>query len=570
MANVRKLMRLAREFERHEGRDLAGFLLAADESASRDEREGMAPVRAEGHDGVRVMTVHAAKGLQFPVVAVPDLGRTLSAGHTWSDVMLGPAPANGDRAQRFGMRLVFPSEDSFGLWELVGLNREERDAATEEGCRLVYVAATRAEDRLILSGTYKQAQLEPAEPSHSDSPLRRVLPTLVERGWAGGDGRCALAAPERAEGAGAAEPADDLLPLRIEVNVPSAERADWLREHLPHVDAAEASPVEGGRRPLLGERPREVPVGHLSYSALAEYERCGYRFYVERLLGVRPGASASPAADDAGGGEETEGPAPDELVEPDGDGRSDERWREVALAVGNAAHAALEWSAREGWREPDEALLESLLAGEGLAGDAEALGRVRRGVSDWLGSPLRRELEGWRLRPEVPFVLPVAGTVIRGQIDLLAEGPEGQRVVVDFKTDALRGRAPDRLAGRYAAQREVYALAAAGAGEATSVRAVHLFLEQADEPVVEEFGPGELVAAQDRLEALIARIRGGEFAPTDEPTSAICFGCPAAARLCPHPKWRPASAVGEPAGEAKPPADAEPTAAAGVQESLFE
>ncbi|HYI81434.1 MAG TPA: UvrD-helicase domain-containing protein, partial [Thermoleophilaceae bacterium] len=74
MANVRKLMRLAREFERHEGRDLAAFLLAAAESARRDEREGMAPVRAEDHDGVRVMTIHAAKGLEFPVVAVPGLG----------------------------------------------------------------------------------------------------------------------------------------------------------------------------------------------------------------------------------------------------------------------------------------------------------------------------------------------------------------------------------------------------------------------------------------------------------------------------------------------------------------
>ena len=75
MANVRKLMRLAREYEANEGRDLAGFLALAAESTRRDEREGMAAVQAEGHDGVRVMTVHAAKGLQFPVVAVPDLGR---------------------------------------------------------------------------------------------------------------------------------------------------------------------------------------------------------------------------------------------------------------------------------------------------------------------------------------------------------------------------------------------------------------------------------------------------------------------------------------------------------------
>ncbi len=57
--------------------------------------------------------------------------------------------------------------------------------------------------------------------------------------------------------------------------------------------------------------------------------------------------------------------------------------------------------------------------------------------------------------------------------------------------------------------------------------------------MAEEFGPAELKAARTRLEGMIGRIRGGEFRPTDEPTSAICFGCPAAARLCPHPKWRP-------------------------------
>ena len=39
-------------------------------------------------------------------------------------------------------------------------------------------------------------------------------------------------------------------------------------------------------------------------------------------------------------------------------------------------------------------------------------------------------------------------------------------------------------------------------------------------------------------------MRDGAFKPTSEPTSAVCFGCPAAARLCPHPKWRPAAAPG--------------------------
>jgi hypothetical protein len=68
---------------------------------------------------------------------------------------------------------------------------------------------------------------------------------------------------------------------------------------------------------------------------------------------------------------------------------------------------------------------------------------------------------------------------------------------------------------------------------------VHLFLEAPDDPVIEEFDPPALETAQERLGRLIARIRGGEFAPTAEPSPTICFGCPAAARLCPVARWRP-------------------------------
>ena len=75
MANVRKLMRMAREFEAEEGRDLRGFIdFVAERDRSR-RGEGEAPLEAEGLDAVRLMTVHRAKGLEFPVVCVADLGK---------------------------------------------------------------------------------------------------------------------------------------------------------------------------------------------------------------------------------------------------------------------------------------------------------------------------------------------------------------------------------------------------------------------------------------------------------------------------------------------------------------
>ena len=79
LANVRKLMRLGREHEAAHGPDLRGFLelVAAARGGERggDPRESEAPVESEALDAVRLMTIHRAKGLEFEIVCVADLGR---------------------------------------------------------------------------------------------------------------------------------------------------------------------------------------------------------------------------------------------------------------------------------------------------------------------------------------------------------------------------------------------------------------------------------------------------------------------------------------------------------------
>ena len=168
-------MRLAREYEAAEGRDLRGFLDFLAERAGRD-REGEAATEAEDHDGVRVMTVHAAKGLEFPVVAVADLGRDLLAGgrrrcregrrsRRWGlrrrRGRRSSAPRVGIRLARFGTTAV----GVFGYDEMLEAAAEDEAA---EACRLAYVAATRAQRLLILSGRYSARRL--AQPAASDDP----------------------------------------------------------------------------------------------------------------------------------------------------------------------------------------------------------------------------------------------------------------------------------------------------------------------------------------------------------------------------------------------------------------
>ena len=77
LANVRKLMRLARQWQEQHGSDLRGFVdhLRSRADGGDGSRESEAPVESEALDAVRLMTIHRSKGLEFPVVCVADLGR---------------------------------------------------------------------------------------------------------------------------------------------------------------------------------------------------------------------------------------------------------------------------------------------------------------------------------------------------------------------------------------------------------------------------------------------------------------------------------------------------------------
>ncbi|HVR05680.1 MAG TPA: UvrD-helicase domain-containing protein, partial [Solirubrobacteraceae bacterium] len=97
LANVHKLLRLARRYEAAEGRDLRGFLdHVAHREALATGGEPAAPTDGSELDAVRLMTIHAAKGLEFPVVCLADLGRTGNG--TPPDLLV--------HGERVGLRLV--------------------------------------------------------------------------------------------------------------------------------------------------------------------------------------------------------------------------------------------------------------------------------------------------------------------------------------------------------------------------------------------------------------------------------------------------------------------------------
>src|SRR4051794_19213987 len=144
LANLRKLMRLAREYESAEGRDLRGFLEFAATQDLREAREGEAALESEGLDAVRLMTIHRAKGLEFPVVCVADLGR-LGSG-VRERLLIGRDRSIGLKLAPIGGGELVPAL----AWQR--LADEEVAEEAEEERRLFYVAMTRARERLILSG----------------------------------------------------------------------------------------------------------------------------------------------------------------------------------------------------------------------------------------------------------------------------------------------------------------------------------------------------------------------------------------------------------------------------------
>ncbi len=146
LANMHKLLRLARRFEAGEGRDLRGFLDHVQYLASGPRIEPDAPVEGIEPDAVRLMTVHAAKGLEFPVVCVADLGRAPSS--RMPDLLV-----DGDRVGLRLMRLDGAVSSPALAYEDLCAARRGREAEEED--RIAYVAMTRARERLLLSGSVR-------------------------------------------------------------------------------------------------------------------------------------------------------------------------------------------------------------------------------------------------------------------------------------------------------------------------------------------------------------------------------------------------------------------------------
>ena len=510
LANLRKLARLARDYERREGRDLRGFLEHAAVSEAAEPAEGEAPVEAEGLDAVRLMTIHAAKGLEFGVVCVADLART--GPNDQPDLLV-------DEDGRVGLRLV--SLDGNGGvpaldWEAL---RDQRVAAEEEEeRRVIYVALTRARERLIVSGTIPAADDWPT-PRAGGAPIAWLGPALAS-GIATELGEeapsyeaptgvlCRLATPATTatSDATAAPGEDGTAGEAASVEAAAPPEADSLEAAGPH--EAAASPEAAGSP----EGAASPAVRALSYSGLEAYGRCAYRFYLERVLRLSP-------------------------VEPPPAVRHDFGGELPPLLRGTLAHVLLEGLDFGRSSAPDPALVKAVAAERGVAVTDEAATELADLIAGFVHSPLPARLAAaTALRREAPFAFPLSTpggeVLVNGVVDVIAR--EGERtLVVDYKTDHLEpAEDPAQRTDRdYGIQRLVYALAALRDG-APAVEVVHCLLERSEAPAAHTFTAAGVPELERRLGQLAQGALAGEFPVTDSPHRGLCATCPGRAALC--------------------------------------
>jgi len=502
-ANLRKLGRLARSYEELRGRDLEGFVRFAREQDLVGAPELEAVAEEEGTDVIRLLTIHAAKGLEFKVVVVADAGRDR-------------APTRGDEILclpdgRLGFKVAHPETGSrLPTAEYEEVKQAEQEADRDERRRLYYVAMTRAIDRLIVSGS-----IDPSRRSESETPIGWVLERLgPEELDDAGDGPVEIVR------------GDARLLLRLDryapPAAPSAEEPD--EEAQLALFAAGENGVRRLEAPTLPElspvpEPPRFRVRSLSYSAISLFDRCSYRFYAERVAGMPPVRRRGEV--------------------PGGEGLA-------ATEMGDAAHALLERIELGAPRAPDTAeTAEAVRARYPAATDVE-IERIRGFVSAYCESELATriaELPG--AVAEKGFAFEHDGVLLHGRLDVL-QIANGRALVVDYKTNALEEHSPEEIVEQeYGIQRLVYALACFRAG-ADEVEVAYQFLERPDAVVQRVYERAELPELERHLSAAIDRIQAGDFRPT--PSEFACADCPALDIVCAGPRLRgarnePADAV---------------------------
>lgn len=481
-ANVLKAL----DIVEHEsaGRAFAPRLVArAYESHIAHIKESPAALNGADEDAVRIMTVHASKGLEFPVVAVAECdgisndGDALQAVEREGRTYWSALPNRFDLADDADM-LTVPELDEDNVTHEVPeraaeafayMKRENRLLDYEEAARLLYVAITRAREVAILAfGVRFATELVPEHPtSLVGEVLSRILP--VDQGNDGlpdlGAGR--LDFPDSHEG-------DFQLIALSELNYPAKKgvhRTYSIEEFGPDagVDADGAVP-EGSGLSAGGEGAGSRHVAIVTPAAvdyrLVPAERMPRASYSYSSISRELHAEAEDR-DVAVGTPQGEG---SDAADSGSHERSSSQAAHAgdatdATNLGSVVHDACQWMIETGSDEVPVDRVDALCRYWGCTSEQRV--RIDAAIERWRGSKVRAEALRWPcVRAEVPFYSRGMeelgdrfGAYAEGAIDLLCTDPpdSGHALVIDYKTGGHADETPEQLREKHALQARVYA-----------------------------------------------------------------------------------------------------------------
>jgi len=413
------------------GKSLAEFIEYLEDVMNREEKPDDREIPGEGESGVRIMSIHKSKGLEFPVVFIYDC--THSGNRSGS-------PALVSYHEKYGLILNIPQADELplgGNYFLKILQQEEDAKDIAELRRLLYVAMTRAECRLFLTFTLppqtqkEKKEWDADEEVFSEETIRRRLVQLNEKS---GDRQ------------------NTFLKLLAGV-LPDCPSPLCGFEVIPVLSRAEIAHNAGGAKKQTGQTQREAALAAAPFYETAE-------LIPEGKAGP-PSLEASKLRYKPYGSGET---VPDGKKAPVPDSPLDILLKRAGLDAAEAGvlvHAVLE--ARLSKRSCHVPLKFRFRAGTGSPEEEKTLRKIMdeaEAMADvFLASELGKRFTGGdgeaptiRLESEFPvitsFVTEGKPRTVAGQIDLLAE--EGSEViVVDFKTDRIEN--PEDHYGQLAA-----------------------------------------------------------------------------------------------------------------------
>lgn len=524
-ANVLKALDAVAEAEAEFGNSPRSIALAFDRFLAGKEAPG---ALNEGGDGaVRIMTVHASKGLEYPVVAVAEcFGVRKSSGAAQMGRVEGGAQVVALPARFDGVKLADGTfvkgddvkkqfEHAFkgkgtSLWlppELMEdvcatgspaeafarLRNDDLRLSLEERARLLYVAMTRARELVILAmdaGVSRGKVTAPTFDVETDltyDVLRRILPTD------------ALDMPQLDADRlvfDNSQPGDyELISLSdftfgeqaFEANASLDAEGRLVRGDADAADNAARSTVPGPADPkpdsfeLVYSQAVGVRMGICPYPMRDSYSYSSIAAALHAETEDRA-AEAHVPMDEAGDDAESDGSemtdADVAAVEPAGN----------PMALGSAFHAACQWLIEMGADALPAERADALARLWCLT--PEQRERFDVALDRWLKSAVRADLLAWPcVRAEVPFFslgcededIARYGAYAEGAIDALATNPADSScaLVIDYKTGGAPDETPEQLQEKHALQARVYADVLRRAGfEAVTVKFVRV--EQAD------------------------------------------------------------------------------------------